>query len=198
VAFLDDDVEVREGWLCALVEGAARYPDAEAFTGPIRPRFEHTPPRGCGRDSPLVTCLDLGREDCETTVAWGANLIVRRAAFERIGSFDETIIQPCGDEEEWLTRLQCAGGNIVYLADAAVDHRRTRADLRLACLAAAAFRRGIGARAFDVRRRREPAFAAELRTFAGCLWHTARRSCPRGMIMTAQAAGRVVGAVRAR
>src|SRR4051812_29409850 len=40
VAFVDDDVLVPAGWLDALVEGAARHPDADAFGGPIRARFE--------------------------------------------------------------------------------------------------------------------------------------------------------------
>jgi glycosyltransferase involved in cell wall biosynthesis len=197
VAFVDDDIEAREGWLHAVVAGAGAFSDAEAFTGPIRPRFEQPPPSGCGRDRPLITALDLGDHDRATTVAWGANLIVRRSAFERVGSFDETI-RGGGDEEEWLERLRHAGGRIVYLAEAAVDHRRTREDVRLGHLAGVAFRRGIAARAFDARRGRAPTIRQELRTFAGCVWHTARRRCPRGVIMAASAAGRLVGAARSR
>ena len=49
IAFVDDDVLVPPGWLAALVEGAARHPEAEAFGGPIRARFEGRVPRGCGR-----------------------------------------------------------------------------------------------------------------------------------------------------
>jgi hypothetical protein len=33
--------------------------------------------------------------------------------------------------------------------------------------------------------------AAELRTFAGCLWHTVRRRCENGLVMAAHAAGRI-------
>ena len=60
VAFVDDDVLVPPGWLDALVEGADRHPEAEAFGGPIRARFEGHPPRGCGREDPPITTLDLG------------------------------------------------------------------------------------------------------------------------------------------
>jgi GT2 family glycosyltransferase len=195
VAFLDDDIEVRDGWLRALLEGAARYPDAEAFAGPIRARFEQPPPHGCGRDAPLVTELDLGTVDEPSPVAWGANMSIRRAAFGRVGEFDESIRAPCGDEEEWFRRLAAAGGRVVYLAGAAVDHRRAGPDAGLARLSRAAFRRGRAARAFDVRSGRAPSMHAELRTLAGCLWHTGRRRCARGVVMASASAGRVVGAI---
>src|SRR5262249_50849866 len=40
IAFVDDDVWTPPGWLRAVVEGAARYPGAGAFGGPIRACFE--------------------------------------------------------------------------------------------------------------------------------------------------------------
>ena len=40
IAFVDDDVYAPPGWLRAMVEGAAAHPEAEAFGGPIRARFE--------------------------------------------------------------------------------------------------------------------------------------------------------------
>ena len=60
IAFVDDDVLVPPGWLEALVEGAQRNPDADAFGGPIRARLEGRPPRSCGREQPPITTLDLG------------------------------------------------------------------------------------------------------------------------------------------
>ncbi|HKP21738.1 MAG TPA: glycosyltransferase family A protein, partial [Thermoleophilaceae bacterium] len=44
VAFVDDDVFAPPGWLEALAEGASRHPEAEAFGGPIRARFEGRAP----------------------------------------------------------------------------------------------------------------------------------------------------------
>jgi glycosyltransferase involved in cell wall biosynthesis len=198
IAFVDDDVLVPPGWIDALVEGAARHPRAEAFGGPIRARFEGRTPRGCGREEPPITTLDLGLEDCEAPVAWGANFAVRRSAVERIGSFDERIVRPHGDEEEWLERLTAAGGTIVYLAEAGLDHRRTAEDARLAPLARAAYVRGRAARASDRRRSRAPSLRSELRVLGGCVWHTARRGCPQGVIMGAHSAGRVLEALRPR
>jgi GT2 family glycosyltransferase len=196
VAFVDDDVQVPPGWLDALVRGAERNPEAEAFGGPIRARFEGGGPRGCGREEPPITTLDLGTEDREAEMVWGANLAVRRAAVERVGWFDESIVRPHGDEEEWLERLRAAGGRIVYLADAGLDHRRTASDARLAPLARAAYARGRGARASDRRRDRAPGLGRELRVLLGCCWHTLRRGCPQGLIMGAHSAGRVMEALR--
>jgi glycosyltransferase involved in cell wall biosynthesis len=196
VAFVDDDVMAPPGWLAALARGAEQHPDAEAFGGPIRARFEGGGPRSCGREEPPITTLDLGHDDREAEVVWGANFAVRRSAVDRIGDFDESILLPHGDEEEWLERLRAAGGSIVYLAGAGLDHRRTAADARLGPLARAAYARGRGARASDRRRERAPALRRELRVLAGCGWHTLRRACPQGVIMGAHAAGRVVEALR--
>ncbi len=196
IAFVDDDVLVPPGWLAALAEGAGRHPQAEAFGGPIRARFEGRVPRGCGREDPPITTLDLGPADREADFVWGANCAVRRSAVERIGPFNEAIVRPHGDEEDWLERLRAAGGRIVYLAAAGLEHRRTAEDSRLRPLARAAYARGRAARASDSRRGREPSLPGELRVLAGCGWHTLRRACPQGLIMGAHSAGRVVEALR--
>ena len=61
VCFVDDDVEVRPGWLDALLAAATACPDEVAvLTGPIRARFEDHRFRTCGREGPPVTFLDLG------------------------------------------------------------------------------------------------------------------------------------------
>ena len=198
VAFLDDDVFVPPGWLDALVEGAARYPDAEAFGGPIRPRLEGNPPRGCGREKPPITALDLGDEDVEAEMVWGANFAVRRSAFERIGQFDETRDRLHGDEEDWLLRLRADGGRIMYLAGAGLDHRRDADDSTLTALSRVAFERGRAARETDLRRGTAPGLARELRVLVGCGWHTLRRACPQGVVMGANSAGRVVETLRPR
>jgi len=196
IAFVDDDVLVPRDWLAALAAGARHHPDAEAFGGPIHARFEGPPLRACGREDPPITVLDLGPADRETDRVWGANFAVRRSAFDRIGPFDERIVRPHGDEEEWLERLRSAGGHVVYVARAGLEHRRTAADGRLGPLARAAYARGRAARASDRRRGRAPRLGLELRVLAGCGWHTVRRACPQGIVMGAHAAGRVVETVR--
>jgi len=198
LVFIDDDVFAPPGWLEAIAAGAKRHPDAEAFGGPIRPRFEGRAPRACGREDPPITSLDLGPVDTDAEMVWGANYAVRRSAFERIGGLDEELDRTHGDEEDWLMRLRAAGGRIVYLADAGLDHRRDPHDSRLRALARAAYYRGRAARGTDRYRGSAPSLAYELRVLVGCGWHTIRRACPQGVIMGAHSAGRVAEALRPR
>jgi len=197
IIFLDDDVLASPRWLAAMVEGAERHPSGDAFGGPIRARFEGRTPSSCGREPPPITTLDLGSQDVEAKMVWGANMAIRRAAFERLGMFDETIMGH-GDEEDWLLALRAAGGHIVYLAAAGVEHRRAGADARLPALAMAAYRRGRAARITDERRDAAPSVFAELRTVAGCGWHTLHYRCPQGAIMGSHSAGRLIAALRRR
>ena len=197
VALVDDDVHAPRGWLRALVEGAERHPDADAFGGPIHARFEGPAPRSCGREDPPITSLDLGPDDREAELVWSANMLLRRSAWERVGPLDERF-STGGDEEEWLRRLRAAGGRVVYVAGAALDHRRAGNDARLRSLMRSAYRRGRNMRAYDGMRGVAPPLGRELRVLAGCGWHTARRGCPQGLIAGAHSAGRLVEAVRGR
>jgi len=197
VAFVDDDVEAPPGWLAAYVEGVRRHPDAEAFGGPIRARFEGPTPRSCGREEPPITTLDLGPADREAEFVWGANMAVRRAGFERVGEFDASLPQ-FGEEEELLTRLREAGGRVVYLAGAGLVHRRAGDDARLGALMRGAYVRGRNLRGHDVRRGAPPSLGRELRVLAGCAWHAVRRRCPQGLVMGAHSLGRITTAVRGR
>ena len=197
IAFVDDDVEAPAGWLAAVVDGARRHPEAEAFGGPIRARFEGPTPRSCGREEPPITTLDLGEADSEAEFVWGANMAVRRAAFERVGEFDATLPH-FGEEEEWLSRLHAAGGRVVYLAGAGLDHRREGDDARLGVLMRGAYVRGRNLREHDVRKGTAPSLARELRVLAGCGWHALRYRCPQGFVMGAHSLGRVRATVRPR
>jgi glycosyltransferase involved in cell wall biosynthesis len=196
LAFLDDDVYAPPGWLAALLAGTARYEEADAFGGPIRAVFEGRAPGSCGRERPPMTTLDLGAADAEAEMVWGTNMAIRRRGFERFGLFDDAL-HSHGDEEDWLLALRAAGGQIVYLAAADVEHRRVGNDARLRALARAAYARGRAARATDERRSAAPSTLAELRTLVGCGWHGVRYRCAQGPIMTAHSAGRFAAAVRA-
>jgi glycosyltransferase involved in cell wall biosynthesis len=197
IAFLDDDIFAPPHWLAALHAGAQRHPQSEAFGGAIRAAIEGTGARGCGRERPPVTTLDLGERDRPARRVWGANMALRRSALERAGRFDEAI-GGHGDEEEWLEALLQRGGTIMYLADAWVAHRRVGPDATIRSLARSAYARGRGARASDERRRQAPPLRAELRTLAGCIYHTLRRGCPQGIVMGAHSAGRLSRALRLR
>ncbi|HUA71195.1 MAG TPA: glycosyltransferase family A protein [Solirubrobacteraceae bacterium] len=194
IAFLDDDVFVPPRWLRALADGADRHPEADAFGGPIRARFEGPTPTACGREDPPITTLDLGHEDTEADMVWGANMAIRRSAFERMGPFDEAVAGH-GDEEDWLRALRAGGGRIAYLAGAGLDHRRAGADAGLTALARAAYHRGRAARVSDQRRGTAPGMMREVRVLAGCGWHIVHYRCPQGAIMGAHSAGRLFQAL---
>ncbi len=195
VALVDDDVFAPDGYAASLIDGAERHPEADAFGGPIRARFEGPAPRSCGRESAPITTLDLGTNDVEAELVWGTNMALRRSAFERIGPFDEAIADG-GDEEDWLRRLRQDGGTVMYIAGAGLDHRRAGDDARLRSLARGAYGRGRAMRAYDRRRGTQPGVGHELRVLAGCGWHTLRRACPQGIVAGAHSAGRLVEAVR--
>ncbi len=199
VVFVDDDIRASPGWLQALLRGAAEHPDVAVFTGPIRARLEGSPPRGCGRERAPITTLELGDQDRDARYAWGANMAIRRAAFERVGPFDESL-QHGGDEQEWQDRLRALqpGAKVLYLAGAAVDHRRGGRDARLSALTRTAYVRGRAARRFDERCGRAPSRGRELATLAGCAWHVVRRRCPAGLTMVAHSAARVRESIHAR
>ncbi len=192
VVFVDDDVEARDGWLKALLAAAREHPGIEVFTGPILPRLEGSPPRGCGREGPPITSLDLGRKDTPARYAWGANMAIRRRALARVGPFDVSL-EHGGDEQEWQERL---GSGAMYVAAAALDHRRKPEDARLRPLCRAAYVRGRAARRFDAWRGRAPSLHRELQTLAGCLGHVLRRRCPAGLTLVAHSAGRVWECIR--
>jgi glycosyltransferase involved in cell wall biosynthesis len=191
LVFIDDDVEAPAGWLAALLAGVAAAPDCDVFGGPINARLEGGGPRGCGREPPPITTLDLGPEDRNVEFVWSANMAIRRGAFERVGRFDESITGGRGDEEEWERRHTAAGGRVRYVAAAGLDHRRTPHDARLRALATAGFRQGRAARRNDVRKHAAPTLRGELRTLAGCGFHVVRRRCAVGIVLGAHAAGRL-------
>ena len=196
VVFVDDDVKARAGWLEALLAAARRHPGTDVFTGPIHVRLEGSPLRGCGREAPPITALDLGERDTRTRFAWGANMAIRRSALERVGPFDASL-EHGGDEQEWQERLAAPDGAL-YVAGAALEHRRKPADARLRPLCRAAYVRGRAARRFDARRGHPPPLRRELRTLAGCLGHVARRRCPMGLTMVAHSWGRVLESAATR
>jgi GT2 family glycosyltransferase len=191
LAYVDDDVRVRPGWLAALLAADEREPpEVGVLTGPIVARIEDHAYRTCGREGPPITFFDLGPADADAPHAWGANMAVRRSAYERIGPFDESI-GGSGDETEWQARLLAAGGRVRYIAAAALEHRRAGDDARLRSLARSAYFRGRASRRFDGLKGESPSLAAEARTLAACIAHGPLRLCMNGPVLAAHSAGRL-------
>jgi glycosyltransferase involved in cell wall biosynthesis len=190
IVFIDDDVVAPQHWLDAILDGVGAAPQYEVFGGPIRARLEGGGPRSCGREEPPITTLDLGPSDRDATFVWSANMAIKRSALERVGPFDEAI-HGRGEEEDWEQRYKALGGAIRYLARAGVEHRRTPSDSTVWALSRASYRLGRTARRHDRRKGSAPPLRGEVRTLAGCVWHTARQRCANGIVMGAQAAGRM-------
>ncbi len=187
LVFIDQDVRAPEGWLDAWVAGVSRYPELEVFAGPIDATLEHGP-RSCGREPPPITHLDAGPEDRDVPWAWGANMAMRRSAFDRIGLFDEGL-HGRGNEDEWELRWRAGGGRIRYLAGAGLVHRRDPRDSRLWALTRVAYTIGRESRRADVSAGTPRPARVELRALAGCAWHTVARRCAFGIVMGARCAG---------
>jgi GT2 family glycosyltransferase len=193
--YVDDDVEVWDGWLDALLRADEAEPDdVGVLAGPIRPRIEDHRWRSCGREGPPVTFLDLGPLDVDAARAWGANMAIRRRALQAVGRFAEHLVNG-GDEEEWQARWQALGGRVRYVAAAGLDHRREGDDARLRSLVRAAYHRGRAARRFAAVSGTAPPLRDELRVLAGCLVHGPRFRCFNGATMTAHSLGRIRAAL---
>jgi GT2 family glycosyltransferase len=190
IVFIDDDIDAPPGWLDALLAGVAGAPYRDVFGGPIRARLEGGGPRACGREPAPITTLDYGSEDRDVALVWSANMAIRRRALDQIGRFDETI-SIRGDEEDWQRRYAARGGRVRYVANAGLHHRRSAVDATLRRLAVSAYRQGRASRRYDMHKGTAPSIPGELRTLLGCVWHVFRRRCANGIVLSAQAAGRL-------
>ncbi len=197
IVLIDDDIDAPPGWLEAMLDGIAHTQDRDVFGGPIRARLEGGGPRACGREPAPITTLDRGPNDRDVEFVWSANMAIRCRAIGLVGLFDESIVGR-GEEEDWQRRYAARGGRVRYLAGAGLDHRRSRADATVRRLSRAAYQLGRSARRYDGRSGRAPALPAELTTLAGCIWHTVRRRCAIGIVLTAHTAGRLREALAGR
>jgi len=134
IAFLDDDVRVATGWADGVVEAFVEHPEVAFLTG----RLE-VPPDQTGytravsvkteTEPALLTGASRG------TLGHSANIALRRAAFERVGGFDEQLGPgapfPAAEDGDLMDRL-FAAGYLGWYAPAALgwhDQWRTRLDL---------------------------------------------------------------------
>src|SRR5438128_1425502 len=111
------------------------------------------------------------------------------------GEFDVSL-EHGGDEQEWQDRLAAlapapAATPVLYVAAAALEHRRSGKDARLISLSRTAHARGRAARRLDARAGRAQSLSAELMTLARCVGHVVRRRCAAGLTLAAHSAGRV-------
>ena len=127
LAFVDDDVELDAGWLVAVAAYASRA-HFDAAQGAVR-----LPPESAGNPAVIaavdhwrtIPSCDLGPSVSEVGSLIGANMLVWRATFARVGLFDERLgpgAAGFGDDSELAGRIRSAGGRIGYVPDAVVYH----------------------------------------------------------------------------
>lgn len=133
ILFTDDDVLVGDDWLGALVRGAAAWPDAGGFGGPIEPWFETTPDPTLCEAFPLLARGFCGIEDArpegplgDGQEVFGANMAFRVDAIDGL-SFDPNLgasatVGREGEEVEFSARLRGRGYPIVWLPAMSVRH----------------------------------------------------------------------------
>jgi glycosyltransferase involved in cell wall biosynthesis len=134
--WMDDDATVPRHWLRRYEAAFDAHPDAAFFGGPIRPRFEGTPPAWLPPSLPLVLHAFAGLEQPDPRgrfdasspgLPFGANCAIR-AAEAREFPFDPRIgpnaasFFLAGEESDVLQRIVGAGGHGIWLDDAPVEH----------------------------------------------------------------------------
>lgn len=130
LVFLNPDAYAAPDWFEKLMQGAARYPFADAFGSTQIDALDPTKLDGAGDVFHVFGVAYRGGYgwpvgkapgDGECFAPCAAAAMYRRARFEALGGFDESFF--CyGEDVDLGFRLRLAGGRAVQLADAAVFH----------------------------------------------------------------------------
>ena len=151
VAFTDDDVVVDRGWLTALWQGAARWPDASIFGGRILPQWpDGSPPADHALFDHAYAIADFahGERAYSSGYVYGPNMAIRSRVFDEGWRFNEQVgpdgthTYISGSETSLTVALEKAGHRAVYLPHALVHHQIRSEQLTNRWLYGRAFRRG--------------------------------------------------------
>lgn len=131
VAFLDDDVTVRDNWL-EIIPRTFKETNAEFIGGKVLPRWEEAPPSWLDvANWAPIAALDYGDARFEITAdnplcLLTANIAFKKEVFAKHGEFSAAV-QRAGDsigsleDHEFLTRLLRAGVAGLYVPEMIVD-----------------------------------------------------------------------------
>lgn len=117
IAYCDADDVVSDRWVAGLVSALS---NSELATGPVN-HSKLNPPRVHAMHPQQK--LPWREWNGYLAPVIGANMAVRREAFDLIGGFDETLA--CCEDWDFAFRVQLAGGTLGFCLDAVV-HRRLR------------------------------------------------------------------------
>ena len=131
IAFLDDDVTVRENWI-EIIARTLKETNADFIGGKVLPRWEEPPPSWLGvANWAPIAALDYGDSSFAITAdnplcLLTANIAFKKEVFSKHGEFSAAV-QRAGDsigsleDHEFLIRLLRAGVAGLYLPEMIVD-----------------------------------------------------------------------------
>lgn len=128
VVFLDDDVELDDGWLPALLE-PFRNEKVAAVGGKVLAYGASELPDWLPREyGYLVSVFDPFDSACETDKVMGANFALRASCIREVGAFDPALGRKGnkllgGEEVDLFNRIRAAGGVVWYTPQAVVFHK---------------------------------------------------------------------------
>ncbi len=131
IVFIDDDVELNDGFAAAYYDFFEAHPDAMAAGGRVSPLYETERPEWMSRytERPIAGTLDKGirTKPFGRGYPTGCNMAFRASVFVRIGLFDtelgRTGSNPLGGEEkEFFGRLRKTGDKVWYVPGAMTRH----------------------------------------------------------------------------
>jgi GT2 family glycosyltransferase len=132
IAFVDDDVFVRTGWLNAIGGAFAAFPQIACVGGNTIPVFESGRPSWV--DDGLLpffgaTCLGEARREMRYPEhPFGVNMAIRRAVLDAIGGFNPGLGRTrsglrSNEESDLFRRASAAGFRTLYEPAAVIEHR---------------------------------------------------------------------------
>lgn len=131
IAFLDDDVTVRENWI-EIIARTLKETNADFIGGKVLPRWEEPPPSWLGvANWAPIAALDYGDSSFAITAdnplcLLTANIAFKKEVFSKHGEFSAAV-QRAGDsigsleDHEFLIRLLRAGVAGLYVPEMIVD-----------------------------------------------------------------------------
>jgi GT2 family glycosyltransferase len=121
LALIDDDAIADKNWLEEIQEGIKT--GADILGGPLKPIFEVPPPKWWNeKDFGGVAAVGNINE------IWGANMIIKKEVFRKIGFFNPEIDRRKGkllnnEETDWIDRARRRGHYILFMPKTVVYHK---------------------------------------------------------------------------
>ena len=126
IVFIDDDVEARRAGSTPCSRAFAQLPTARCSAGRSgrgSRAAAHVHADASRRRSPRLTAVPT---ICDVPLVWSANMAIRRSAFDRIGTFDETILTVAATKKNGSTDTPRGAASAISPAPGWSTAARTR------------------------------------------------------------------------